>query len=67
MTPKEKAKELYDKFQQINWHPENGCFIDRDDTIEIVQKVISEILELDDLSAEARTYWMEVNIEVGRL
>ena len=67
MTAKEKAKELYDKFQQYNWHPENGWMPDSDETIETVKKVVSEILDLDDFSAEGRTYWMEVNIEVGCL
>ena len=65
MTAKEKAKELTNKYfkasdllyEDLSWEQAKECS----------KIAIQQILDLDDFSAEGRTYWMEVNIEVGRL
>ena len=68
MRAKEKAIELYNKFTQY-WYDVEECRweVDFNDTWKEVRKVISTILDIDDLSTKKRIYWMEVDIEAVRL
>lgn len=77
MTAKEKAKDLVNRHYSLITGMEVS-FISKlivlpsgDSNYETAKQCaklsIEEIINLDDFSAEGRTYWMEVNIEVGRL
>jgi len=59
MSPKEKAKELFDKFSLGYYHAENAkrCAL----------IAVDEIINLDDFSIEGRKYWKEVKQEIEKL
>jgi hypothetical protein len=65
MTPKDKAKQLTNKyfkdsdmlFDELGWAQAKEC----------AKIAIAEILELDDLGLETFNYWMEVSKEIERL
>ncbi len=65
MNAKEKATELTNKYfkgsdllyHDLSWIQAKEC----------AKIAIQEILDLDDFSAEGRTYWIEVNIELEGL
>jgi len=60
MTPKEKAKELVNKFyiQEIKYY-ENITTAKQCALI-----AVDEILNLDNFSIEGRIYWQEVKLEI---
>lgn len=77
MTAKEKAKDLVKKHYSLLTGMEI-TFISKlilsqsgDSNYETAKQcaklAIEEIINLDDFSAEGRTYWMEVSIALGRL
>ena len=62
MTPKEKAKELYDKFQQYDWDEKYGFTPDKKGTKIYVNKIIDEI-ELQSTNwgvVSVTKYWIDV-------
>lgn len=63
MTPKEKAKELVNKFyiQEIKYY-ENITTAK-----ECALISVDEILNLDNFSIEGRVYWEEVKFEIEKL
>ena len=71
MTPKEKAKELCDRFFNINDKDleSKGCnpFIDKYYARQCALVCVEEILNLDYFSEEGRDYWEEVKIEIEGL
>lgn len=66
MKAKDKATEIFWlMYGQINGDTDdNLCIASARSCAKIT---IEQIINLDDFSAEGRTYWMEVNIELERL
>jgi len=77
MTPKEKALELYDKFQQYLWDEVDGFMPDNKETKKTVHKVIDEIEsalteygamsgELQNMDSDWR-FWQSVKEQLNNL
>jgi hypothetical protein len=62
MSAELKAKELYDKFQQYDWHKDDGWMPDNLETKKTVNKVIDEIeWQADNWGVVSeRAFWLEV-------
>jgi len=67
MSPKLKAEDLLEKFQQYEWDEDNGYMPSDKETNKVVNKVIDEI----ELQAEnwgvvsVRKYWVDVRRAVN--
>ena len=57
MTPKDKAKDLIQKFSSFCWECDN----DKDNALISVNELIDEVLDLDRLK-----YWNEVKKEIEK-
>ena len=63
MTPKEKAKHLYNTFYSTNVHP-NSVQVRHEIAIEFAIKCIDEILDKDGYNND---YWKEVKEELKKI
>lgn len=69
MTPKEKAKEFYDKFHVYDWDEEMGYIPSDLETKAMCYKVIEEIENQSKNwgAVPAKTYWDKVKQEIRKL
>jgi hypothetical protein len=66
MSPREKAAELYTKFQQYHWDETDGYMPDHDQTIKTVNLVIDEIeTQAENWGVNSvKAYWIQVRNEL---
>lgn len=67
MTPKLKAEDLLETFEQYEWDDEKGYMPSDKETKKAVNKVIDEIeLQADNWGVvSVRKYWLDVRREVN--
>ena len=71
MTPKEKAKELVNRYQNLWGHPTEH-YLDSEDAKICTLIAVDEILfavkyNLDGATSGSVKYWTEVKAEIGKL
>ena len=67
MTPKEKAKELVDKFNRVEGHNYDCEYIETDMAFDCALICVDEILETYIYLAPKLKYWKEVKQEINKL
>lgn len=76
MIPKEKAKELYDVFQQYRWDEEDGYMPCDIETKKMANKAVDKIIEelsnwfggeYNEWDKQRFMYWKEVKQEIEKL
>lgn len=69
-TESEKAKQLFDKFQVMDFHPDNpagGYVLNIKETKEMACKCVDEIIDNMPLITEIYDYWERVKFEINEL
>ena len=67
MTPKEKAKELVDKFNRVEGHNYDCEYIETDMAFDCALICADEVLKTVPFVGDFRNYWNEVKQEINKL
>ena len=67
MTPKEKAKELVDKFNRVEGHNYDCEYIETDMAFDCALICVDEVLKTVPFTGDFRNYWNEVKQEINKL
>jgi hypothetical protein len=71
MTPKEKAKELVDKFSRIDGYQDSidlsKCEYEKQCALIAVEELLKDTEEIDGMRVINNPYWLEVRNEIEKL